>query len=339
MNNLSRLSPLDPVRVGLWGGNGHQIQRKLDEVSEAKVVVLGGFEAAAAVKTCAAFPEARWADDYEDFVKTPGLELASLCAPVRRGQAALVIHALEMDISVYAEKPCAASEDELDALLAAASRSRGCFHEMAGTVCGQPYWTLRQRVLEGVIGEVVQVFAQKSYPYHDGRPVLEAIDGGLIAQNGVHAMRFVEHITGLRAETVRSVSTGLGERRAGSDLKMACALTGALNNGGIYSVIANYLNPQGFGSWGNECVRIFGTEGMIESVDGGSRTRLVVGGEDLGSVQPLEASPDWLRLVLQHVRGEDHFPFDLQAELHPTRMVVRAGIADECVFRGGEGEA
>lgn len=43
---------------------------------------------------------------------------------------------------------------------------------------------------------MVQVIAEKSYPYHERRPRDEDVDGGLILQCGVHAMRFVEHVAG-----------------------------------------------------------------------------------------------------------------------------------------------
>jgi predicted dehydrogenase len=159
---------------------------------------------------------------------------------------------------------------------------------------------------------------------HERRPLSEKVDGGQIAQNGVHAMRFVEHITGLQAVTVQAMQTGLGEMRADSDLQMASTVMGQLSNGGLFSIIANYLNPTGFGSWGNEMVRIFGTKGMVESTDGGKRTRLVVGDEDRGPLDTSVDAPDWLTMVLDDVQGCSSMLIDLETELHPTRMVLRA---------------
>ena len=53
-----------------------------------------------------------------------------------------------------------------------------------------------------------------------------------------------------------------------------------LNNGGVASACINYLNPKGFGLWGNESVRIFGTEGMLELFDGARKTHIYTNNAD-----------------------------------------------------------
>jgi predicted dehydrogenase len=327
----------EPIALGLWGGNGHQIHGQLAAFPRLRMVAFGGFDGETGLALRRDFPHASPCESFADLLKVPGLELVSLCSPLRSGQADQAIAALEAGIHVYAEKPCATTEADFDRLLAAVGRSSATFHEMAGTVCEQPFWAMRQLVLGGAIGEVIQVLAQKSYPYHPGRPLREEVDGGLIAQNGVHALRLVEHITGVAAITIEARHTRLGEVREASDLKMACALLGGLGNGGIFSVIANYLNPRGFGAWGNEMVRIFGTEGMIEAIDGGAKTRLITGDVDHGAIDVSAAAPDWLTLVLDDVRGCNRFPFGLREEVHPTRMVLRAAEKSTDCTPGGDG--
>jgi hypothetical protein len=97
-----------------------------------------------------------------------------------------------------------------------------------------------------------------------------------------------------------------------------------LENGGVASVIANYLNPPALGCWGNEHLRIFGTNGFVESVDGGSRTRLVLNGEDRGPLLLVDPELDYFDLFVAELQGGAGVPFDLECELHPTRMVIRA---------------
>jgi predicted dehydrogenase len=310
--------------LALWGDNGHPIHNHLPQYPRLRLLAFGAFGTGNTDAIRAAHPQARMCDSFAELLATPGVELVSLSSPRRSEQAGHAIAALAAGIHVYAEKPCATSEADLDRLLAAAAGSAAVFHEMAGTVCDQPYWTMRGLVQGGAIGEVIQILVQKSYPFYDGRPRDEAVDGGLIAQNGVHAMRYIEHITGLRASSIEALQTGLGETRAGSDLKMAASLMGRLNNGGLFSAVANYLNPSGFGSWGNEMVRIWGTKGMVESSDAGKRTRLVVGEKDTGPLDASEAPPDWLTCVIAHAADGTPMPFDLDTELHPTRMVLRA---------------
>ncbi len=312
------------VNLALWGDNGHQIHHQTDKYPRLRPIAFGGFSQELTGALTERWPESIVCQTFDELLAVPGLELVSLCSPRRADQASHTIAALEAGISVYAEKPCAVSEPELDLILTAAEKSPAIFHEMAGTVCDQPYWAMREAVLQGMIGEVVQILAQKSYPYHERRPTEEAVDGGLIAQNGVHAMRFVEHVSGLRITRIEALSTGLGETRPGSDLQMAASLMGTLSNGGVFSAVANYLNPRGFASWGNEMLRLFGTRGMIEAVDGGARTRLIVGSQDHGELDTGNPAPDWLAAVIAHIADDRPMPFDLDTELHPTRMALRA---------------
>ena len=105
---------------------------------------------------------------------------------------------------------------------------------------------------------------------------------------------------------------------------MATSLVMTLENGGVASVIANYLNPKGFGRWGNEHLRIFGTLGFVEATDGGARTRLVVGEEDRGETDSSAPGKDYFDFYVDSLLNLHPMPFSLEDELHPTRMTIRA---------------
>ncbi len=261
------------------------------------------------------------------------VDLVSLCSPRRGDQAADAVAALRAGKHVYAEKPAALTEAALDEILAAAEASDRRFHEMAGSAFEQPWFALREAVRSGVVGTVVQVTAQKSYPFHERRPQDEYDDGGLIGQAAIHAVRFVEHVAGVRIAEVEATETTLGNPVADGGLRMAAALLARLENGGVAVVTANYLNPPGFGSWGNEMVRIFGTQGMIEGTDGGTRTRLVVGKEDRGPLDLSATPPDWFGCVTADCLGTGAMPLALEDELHPLQVVIRANAAAK--WRGG----
>jgi len=310
--------------VALWGTNGHQIHGVLKNYPELRLVAYGAMGEPCSAELGVAYPDAMPCATLDELLSVEGVGLVSLCSPLRAEQGRDVLKALDKGIHVYAEKPCCTSEAELDAIIAATKTGNAIFHEMAGTVCDQPYWAMRQIAQSGVLGDIVQVIAQKSYPYGAWRPTNEAIDGGLTAQAGVHALRFVEHVTGLRAVTIDALETTLGEKRPDSDLKMAASMMGRLENGGLFTATANYLNQPGVGTWGNEILRIFGTKGMLEACDGGTRTRLVLGEKDCGAIDTSTPPPDWLRSVIRHILDGTPMPFDLDTELHPTRIVLRA---------------
>ncbi|NJL32489.1 MAG: Gfo/Idh/MocA family oxidoreductase, partial [Phycisphaerales bacterium] len=186
-----------PINVALYGQNGHQVQRMLVNHPHARLTATAAIttdELAKAGHDPAAIYKV---DTLEQLLQLKDVDVVSLCSPVRGEQAKHAIQCLLAGKHVYAEKPCALSESELDAILAAAKSSGRVFHEMAGTVLSSRYYlAVRQAVLEGLIGTVVQVNAEKSYPWSENRPKDETTDGGLIRWVAVHAFRMVEHTTG-----------------------------------------------------------------------------------------------------------------------------------------------
>jgi len=215
------------------------------------------------------------------------------------------------------------TEEDLDAIIATAKKTGMQFHDQAGTALSQPYIQMRKVVADGTIGEVVQIFAQKSYPYMDRRPQDEDVDGGLLMQAGIHAMRFVEHVGGVKVKSIEAVETKLGNPKPG-ELRMAAAMQMTLENGGVATIIANYLNSPKFGRWGNEHLRIFGTKGFVEAVDGGVKTRPVLNTEDKGKLPRPEKSINYFDAFLKNLQNGTPMPFTTEEELHPTRMVIRA---------------
>jgi predicted dehydrogenase len=313
------------IGVGLFGNNGgHQIHGELVNHPDAKVVAIAAMDRKLLTPEQQADTEIMNYETLEDMLRDERVQVVSLCSPRRANQVHEAILCMTQGKHVYAEKPCALNEGDLDRLLETAKESGCQFREMAGTGFQQPYLAIRNTVQSGTIGEVVQVFAQKSYPYHDGRPQDEAIDGGLIGQNGIHAIRFVEHVACVKIKDIHAIETKLGNPYGDGGLHMAASMMMELANGGVASIIANYLNVKGFGSWGNEHLRIFGTKGFIECVDGGARTRLVVGDHDMGPVDTSEPEQSYFGMFMNSLLGKAEMPLTLEDELHCTRMAIRA---------------
>ncbi len=305
------------LRIGIYGGNGHQIHAHAN--ARTKITAIAAFD-----------PDNLKGDksihrhaSLEALLADRDVDIVSLCSPRRADQANDAIAALKAGKNVYAEKPAALSEKDLDRVLAAAESSKRRFHEMAGTAFAQPYLGMRKVVKSGVLGDIVQVLAQKSYPLHDRRPQDEAIDGGLLCQAGIHAVRFIEHVACERIKDAEAMETGLGNPKPG-DLKIAASYMFRLENGGVASMIANYLNPAGFGQWGNEHLRIFGVNGFVESTDNGKNTRLVVKDKDYGPIDTSEKSQDYFDLIVDSILDGIPMPITLDEELHPLRVVIRA---------------
>lgn len=276
--------------VGLYGRNGHQLHRQLADGHPEAVLIA---ERAT----------------LDELLQDARVDLVSLCSPRRADQARDAIRCLEAGKHVYAEKPCALVEADLDAIIATARVTGRRFCEMGGTYLETPYREVRAAIREGLIGEVVQVLAQKSYPWFDERPTDEAIDGGLAMQVGVYVMRFVEHVAGLKVTAVDLRETP----RAASFLIQTAS-------GAVGSAICNYLNPIGRQQWGWESLRVFGTKGAVES----DPLRLLVLGEEPRALSHDAPAEDQFTRFARSLRGGPPLPLSLEEELSPTRWVIRA---------------
>jgi predicted dehydrogenase len=308
--------------IGIYGSNGHQIQHLLENHHKVDLVAAAAFD-------INSLPEKlrqniRYYETLSAMLLDPKIDVISLCSPIRADQADDAVKCLQSGKHVYAEKPCAMTENDLDRIIKTSFETGKKFHEMAGTAFEQPYLAMGVVVKSGLIGTVVQVLAQKSYPYFDKRPQDEKIDGGLLCQAGVHAARFIEHTAGVRIKNIYAIETNLCNPKPDGGLKMAVSCIMELSNGGTASFIANYLNPSAFGVWGNETLRIFGSKGFVEAVDGGMRTRLVLNDKDMGSLDAEAPSVNYFDMFIDELDGTAEMPLSLEDELHPTRMVIKA---------------
>ena len=314
------------LNIGLYGSAGHQIGVK-DYENEtciaAVCAVSDGFKKALEENGNGGF---KVYETLEEMLADEEIDLISLCSPRRSEQERDAIKCLNAGKHVYAEKPAAFTEEGLERILSAAKEAGKEFHEMADSVYTEPYWSVRKAVRGGKVGEVVQVYVQKSYPLNVGtRPQNEEKDGGLIRQAGIHAIRFLEHITGLWVKDVKVIETHLGNINPNEGLFTASSWMMELSNGGVASACINYLNPKGFGKWGNESVRIFGTQGMIEITDGGRHTHLYTSDSDAGEVDTSASDcKDFFLQIVRHLKYGEMLPMSIEDELHPLRTVIKA---------------
>jgi predicted dehydrogenase len=304
------------VGVGLYGDNGHQVTFDMIRQENARLIGVCQCQKTSYESSVIVF------QTLEDLLSDPKINLVSVCSPMRREQAEDIKKILKNGKHVYAEKPCVMREEDLDEVLLLAEENKVIFCEMAGSMFDQPYNRVKQIVQEQLLGEVVQIFVQKSYPYADFRPQDENIDGGLILQNAIYGARFIEHIAGIRiADMGEALETSLGNPKSG-DLIMASTLQMRLENGGIATVIANYLNQPGTKIWGNEELRIFGSKGYLKTNISDASVDLYTEKEQL-HFETVE-EPGLFHRLVSSIQKKEEFPYTAEYLTHPTRMVLRA---------------
>lgn len=311
------------IAVGLYGINGHQIHELLVDNERAychavaaidKSLLPAGYD----------LSKIKFYDTFEQMIGDSDIDVISLCSPVRKDQEQQALDALRAGIHVYSEKPVAFTEAKLDEIIRVAKENNLEFHDMADTCFMEPFISMREIIKSGVLGEIIQVYAQKSYPYHDRRPQDDETDGGLIRWIGIHATRFIEHTTGIRIKNAYALETGKGNPVKGGGLCMAASVMMTLENGAVGSMNLNYLNHRSFGVWGNEHLRVWGTDGFIETTDGTTKTRLVLKDKDMGSIELKYKDVNYFEYFLDKLIDNKPFPISLEDEVHPLRAVLRA---------------
>ncbi len=306
------------IRIGLFGNNGHQLQKDhVLPLTRAKVTAACGIEPS----ELSGIPDVRFYPDYNSLLADPEIDLVSICAPVRSLQSEAILLALKSGKHVYAEKPAVMSAVELDKILTAAKVLNREFFEMSGTSYEEPYKSAKKIIQSGVLGLIVQIIVQKSYPYAGWRPQHEDMDGGNIMQVGIHAVRMIEHTAGQKVTSVSAIETGLGNPKQGG-LQMASVWNLTLSNGGVASITTNYLNQPSFGTWGNESLRVYGVKGFLETEPVQKIIRLVTKDEQ----KTIETGPsdNYLQAVVNYLLGIASRPFTPEEEFHPLKVVIAA---------------
>ncbi len=315
---------MNKVRVGLYGINGHQIHNQMINHEKAEVTAISMIEKEKLPKELIT-ESVKFYEDFDSLLSADNIDVISICAPKRIDQKELTIKALLAGKHVYSEKPCAYTESDLDEILEVSKKTGMLFHEMAGSAFDEPFISVTEIIKSGKIGEVVQVFAQKSYPFKTsaGRPQDDVTDGGLIRWIAVHAARFVEHTTGLKIKNIYAMETKHGNPVSDGGLKMAASLMFSLENNAVGCIVSNYLNQNNFPTWGNEHLRVWGTNGFVEITDGLTKTRLVTPDYD-GPVDIKYKSIDYFDFFIDEILFGKPMPLTLEEELHPLRAVIRA---------------
>ena len=105
------------IKTALYGSNGHQIHRLLAGHDKAELVAVCAFNRENLPGILRENQNIKYYADLDAMLENPEVELVSLCSPVRAGQAADAIKCLRSGRHVYAEKPCALSERDLDKII------------------------------------------------------------------------------------------------------------------------------------------------------------------------------------------------------------------------------
>jgi predicted dehydrogenase len=205
--------------------------------------------------------------------------------------AEVSIAAAEAACHIISEKPLATTLEDLSALkekVSSAGVKICALFEMRGEPMFQ---AVRQVVQDGRIGRPVLASAQKSYPFakRDDFYADRRTYGGSICWQAIHAIDYVSYCTGKDYARVAAMhSNAAHPSHPGMEDSGGILLEFV---GGGHAVIRfDYLRPWGKAhrSWGDNRLRIAGTDGTVEIHEAASRVQLMTPDADLDVPLPAE---------------------------------------------------
>lgn len=259
------------MKVCLIGCRGHQgyVTAGLSLRPESRVVaVSAGTDADSVddlVSSCSANGEApRVYHDCRRMLDEEMPDVVSIAGPFE-DRSAMCIDAFRRGIHVFAEKPVAITEAQLDELESAHETSDVHFAAMMGLRYDPAFYTAWQSVRSGSIGRVNLITSQKSYKlgtrprYYRRRETY----GGTIPWVGSHAIDLIHWFSQQGFASVMASQTRRDNKDHG-DLEMAALCQFTLSDGSLASINLDYYRPPNSPTHGDDRIRIAGSEGVIE---------------------------------------------------------------------------
>ena len=289
---------------GHWGQAFRQLKTRQD-------VEFCGFAQGSAEenKTCSIDPQIPYFDSYLTMLDETEPDLAVI-SPIFGLTGRIITECAERGIDVFAEKPVAASLEELERLEAAVKKSGIRFCAMHYLRYTPAFYHGAKLVRSGAIGNVMLVTAQKSYKYGT-RPAWYADPdsyGSTATWVGIHAMDWIYHFTGRPFTAVTAVSDGCVPEKA-----MLCQFT--LKDGVMASVNLDYYRPAAAATHGDDRIRCVGDKGMIEVCE----NRITLIDQEGTKILCPEEAPD---LFSEFIEGRD--PLPLPEIVHITKAAIAA---------------
>jgi len=212
-----------------------------------------------------AFPGAKVCGNWQDAIE--GCDFA-IVNPWFCDAAKISAYCLGHGLHVYSEKPLATTFEDLALMENVWAASGKALGGMFNYRFFPWFMAMESAVEAGEIGTLRQIHAQKSYrmgvrpEFYKKRETF----GGLIPWVAIHAIQWVTTFAG-SCEWV-SASHSTAENRGNGEMECTSAVLMGMENGVIATVTADFFRPTGSARHDDDRLRLTGTRGMIEVIDG-----------------------------------------------------------------------
>ena len=297
------------TNVGIIGLRGHQVII-LDGIAQGaglRLAAVAEEDAALfdATRKHPAFTAAtRLYADYREMLDREDLQVAGVCGTddVRAG---IACECARRGLHLMTEKPLANDLGGLARVREAVARAGVRLTIMISMRYAPQFIAIREAVAEGLVGEVCQISAQKSYRL--GRRPEWMMDrrtfSGIIPFIGIHAIDLMRWTSGREFTEVMAYQANVAHPEI-RDLEDCASVLLKLDNGGSATAHLDYCRPDAAPTHGDDRLRIAGSRGVVEVI--GDRAPVLVTADRPERELPLTKEKNhFLDFVEAVARGTD----------------------------------
>jgi predicted dehydrogenase len=296
-----------------------QIVAVADDVPEE----LAKFTKQASLKGAQAYP------DWRHLLEHTMLDVVCL-SDANDLHAEQIIECAKRNIDIVTEKPLALSLEDLKRIKAALAKSKSRLTMLLTMRHEAKYPVVRRLIQEGAIGEIALVTAQKSYRL-EKRPAWfkEAKRlGGMIPYIGIHPVDLIRWTTGLDFQSIAAVHGRVGEFAELGEGYNQASLLATLSNGASATIRLDYLRPSTTTTHGDDCLRIAGSRGIIETRGDVATISLLSAKKEPQTIQPDKPTNLFVEF-LAALDAEKPLPIPTEDCLRSTEIVLLGRQAAE----------
>ncbi len=209
--------------------------------------------------------EAEVYDDYKEMLAKTSPELAVISTRIDRiGEAAY--EAAKYGCHTICEKPIAVDREKLLKHYNLLGKEGLYCIAMVHNGSNPVFDAAKKLVSAGKLGEIALCNARKSYKFGN-RPEWfgkRETYGGTIPWVGIHALDFMNIVTGLHFTRVHAMQSNLLHKKW-PDCEDNCVVNMELSNGGHASISIDYMRPESAETHGDAWLRVVGGKGVLEA--------------------------------------------------------------------------
>ncbi|MBR5985731.1 MAG: Gfo/Idh/MocA family oxidoreductase [Clostridia bacterium] len=260
------------LNVGIIGCAGHY-GLAVDSADEYKTCIISAAAAPSdgtddtSLRIFAAKRGIPFYEDWREMLEKESLDIVEVDNRYDR-HAAVSIECLEKGCGVYCEKPLATTLDDLEKLKKTWESSRQALGGMFNLRWSGWFLGVKQAIEAGEIGRIRLIHGQKSYKFGTRPEFYRHRDqyGGMIPWVGIHALDWCLALGG-RCHSVSALQSAKDNHGHG-ETEMSAVIQMELDDEVFATVSADYYRPAGGARHDDDRIRVTGTKGMIEVIDG-----------------------------------------------------------------------